>query len=216
MPPLNELLNLEASPLANNVILAFLMIGFLKVAHRLRVSSYLSLVALQLFHPLFSTSDWSWIINTVPSASLLLQMLVFGSDLETNVSGAIQWCVLQVYLGLARFLSVESCVVSAAIGLGDGILAPAVGRKYGRHVYQMPWASPKTIEGSVGVWLGTCFGAFFLMQVMGLPLIPLRVMLTHGGLAAVIEGTAPSYIDNFAVAAVLLLSMNQIHGYLEG
>ena len=125
--------------------------------------------------------------------------------------GPLQLNLLLVYLGLCHFMESDSALVMAAVGIGDSI-APWIGSRFGRHVYQMPWFGPsKTIEGSLcGVFLGTVLGCYLNLWSLGLPLLPLRILLAYAGIAAVAEATSPSRMDNIVVPLVLVLSMDRV------
>jgi dolichol kinase len=127
--------------------------------------------------------------------------------------GPLQLNLLLIYLGLSRFMESDSALVMAAVGIGDSI-APWIGSRFGRHVYQMPWFGPsKTMEGSLcGVFLGTVLGCYLNLWSLGLPLLPLRILLAYAGVAAVAEAMSPSRMDNIMVPLVLVLSMDRIAG----
>lgn len=106
-------------------------------------------------------------------------------------------------------MTVESAII-AAVSFGDG-LAPLIGSRWGRHLYSVPFSKLKTMEGSVvGVFLGTVFGCYFFLWMMGIPLLPLRMILAYAGIAAVVEGTAPGNLDNVVTAAVLHFSIERV------
>jgi len=89
--------------------------------------------------------------------------------------GPLQCALVMVWLGLYRFMDKESAVIAAAVGVGDGLLAPIIGKLYGRHRYQMPLSGSKTMEGTVvGVFLGTVSGCYMYLSLMSIPLLPLR------------------------------------------
>ena len=128
--------------------------------------------------------------------------------------GPLQWESVLTYLGLYRFRTTEAAIQVAAIGVGDA-LAPWWGSWFGRHVYQMPLAGQKTMEGSlVGVFLGTSCGIYLCLLVLGLPLVPLREVLVYGVIAAVVEGTSPGHSDNLTVAVAIHFSMDRISQWL--
>lgn len=128
--------------------------------------------------------------------------------------GPLQWAIILTYLGLNRFQTTESAIQVAAVGVGDA-LAPWLGSWYGRHVYQMPLAGQKTMEGSlVGVFLGTCVAIYLCLSALGLPLLPLREVLVYGTVAAVVEGTSPSHSDNLMVALAIHFSIDRIEQWL--
>ena len=49
---------------------------------------------------------------------------------------------------------------------------------------------------------------------MGIPLIPLRMGLTYGAIAAVVEGTAPGNIDNLLCFVVIHFSIDRVQNLL--
>jgi len=86
---------------------------------------------------------------------------------------------------------------------------------YGRHFYSTPVSKMKTVEGSVvGVFLGTVTACYFDLYAMGLPLLPLRIVLAVGGIAAIAEGTAPGNLDNLVTPLVLLMGMEKVQELL--
>lgn len=192
---------------------------------------YMLLSSLVVFWPLFDTSNWSWRLNALVPAVMLTRFFYKGAilkdpeDVEVQtisrssspselLFGPIQLAAILVYLGLYQFMAEEAAIVAAALGIGDGI-APLVGIKYGRHHYQMPFANRKTMEGSVvGVFLGTVSGCYLYMYLMNIPLLPLRIVLVFGGIAAVVEGTSPGNVDNLAVALMIHFSKDKVQEWL--
>ena len=117
------------------------------------------------------------------------------------------------WIGIYSFMTEEAAVV-AAVSFGDG-LAPLIGTAYGRHIFHMPLAKPKTIEGSVvGVFLGAVVGCYFYLYIMGLPILPLRLVLAYAGIGAVAEATAPGNLDNIVAPVILHFSFEQVQEYL--
>ena len=137
-----------------------------------------------------------------------------SSPSELLWGGPIQLAMVMVYLGLYHFMTQHAIIVVAALGVGDGFAA-LIGTHYGRHVYQMPLAAPKSMEGSVvGVLLGTVSGCYLYLYLTGLPFLPLRVLLSFGAIAAIVEGTSPGNVDNLSIPLVLLLTMERVQELL--
>jgi phytol kinase len=88
-----------------------------------------------------------------------------------------------------------------ALSFGDGI-GGAVGRRFGRHRYQVPGAKPKSLEGSLGVLLAACVGSVLVAQLFGHPLSA-PVVLGLGLCAAVTEALAPRGSDNLLIPAAV-------------
>jgi dolichol kinase len=128
--------------------------------------------------------------------------------------GPTQFAAILVYLGLYQFMTQEAAILAAALGVGDGFLAPLVGSLFGRHVYTMPLADPKTMEGSLSVFVGTSLGIYLFLPLMGLPLLPLRMVLVYAGLAAVVEGSSPGHVDNLAISILIHFSMRTVQEWL--
>jgi hypothetical protein len=185
------------------------------------------------FWPLFDVNDgWSWRLNTLIPAAMMARFVSKGmiaknpDDVEVQALsrssspsellwGPVQLTAVIIYLGLYCFQTQEAAIIAAALGVGDGCIAPLIGTTYGRHVYQMPLASRKTMEGSVvGVFLGTVSASYLYLYAMGLPLLPLRILLTYGAIAAVVEGTSPGNLDNLAIPLVLHFSMDRVQEWL--
>jgi dolichol kinase len=119
-----------------------------------------------------------------------------------------------IWLGLYQFMTQEAAILTAAIGIGDG-LAPMIGLKYGRHFYHMPLSNKKTMEGSVvGVFLGTVAACYLYLSMMGLEIPPLRCILVYGFLAAVVEGSAPGNFDNVITPVIMHFSMEKVQQML--
>ena len=179
-----------------------------------------------IYWPLFDTTEWSWRLNALLPAVMLLRCLykahakdpddVDVQNLSRSSSpsellfGPLQLCTIMVYCGLYQFMTQEAAILAAAVGVGDG-LAPMIGNLYGRHHYQLPLANTKTMEGSiVGVFLGTVTASYLYISTMGLPIPPLRCVLVYGIVAAVVEGSAPGNFDNLTTALVMHFSLDTI------
>mmetsp|Transcript_19448 Transcript_19448/g.48018 ORF Transcript_19448/g.48018 Transcript_19448/m.48018 type:complete len:82 (-) Transcript_19448:368-613(-) len=75
----------------------------------------------------------------------------------------------------------------------------------------MPLGQSKTMEGSiVGVFLGTIMGCYFYSYMMGMQLLPLRIILAYSAIAAVAEATSPANMDNLVVPIVLHFSAERV------
>ena len=114
----------------------------------------------------------------------------------------------------SHFLVQKESIVIAAACLGDSI-APPFGTRYGRHLFQMPLSKRKTVEGSlVGVFLGTVIGCYFYSYMLGIDLLPLRVILAYSAIAAISEATALGNLDNLVVPVVLHFSIDKVQSLL--
>ena len=215
------------SPFQNNLACCGLMIVFAKLCleglrywnaaaasgdqqSNSKPGLYGLLSACLFFWPLFDYNVcWSWRLNCIVPAAVLLRCLLLRQQFGPAVYAAVL-----VVLGLYRFMTAEAAVIVAAVGVGD-TLAPLVGINFGRHVYHMPLTNSKTMEGSVvGVFLGTCAGCYFLLYTMGIALLPLRIVLAYAGIAAMVEGSSPETLDNVMVPLALHFSMDRVQAVL--
>jgi dolichol kinase len=188
---------------------------------------HISFSFMLLFWPYFDTSDgWSWKLSALLPAVMFSRLVYKGvfvrdagdADVQNmSLSGSPSDLLLGplllagvfVWLTLYQFMTEEAAIV-AAVSFGDGC-APLVGSLYGRHFYSTPVSRIKTVEGSVvGVFLGTVTACYFNMYAMGLPFLPLRLILAYGIIAAVAEGTAPFNLDNLVTPLVLHFSIDLV------
>lgn len=145
-----------------------------------------------------------------------MQTLSNSASPSELLFGPSQFAAVLVFLGLYRFQTHQAAVVVAACGIGDA-MAPIFGEWFGRHPYQMPLASQKTMEGSVcGVFMGSCSASYFFLFFLGIrPFLPLRLVMAYGAIAAMVEGSCPDYMDNLAVPVALICSMARIEQLLD-
>jgi CDP-diglyceride synthetase len=186
-----------------------------------------------VFWPLYDTLDWTWRFNTIVPAALMIRFWYKGfickdpDDVEVQALsrssspsellwGPMQFTALLIYLGLYHFMSPRAAILIAAVGLGDSGAAPLIGEFFGRHVYQMPLAARKSMEGSVvGVFLGTVAGIYIFFYILGLDVLPLRLVLSYGAIAAIVEATCPGGLDNIIVSIILHFSIDRIDDLLK-
>lgn len=232
---LSNLLQLETlTPLQNNVLAFFIKLLYFKIALELSLACskssklciFVVLSTSVLFSGLFDISDgWSWRLSTIIPAALMARFIIKGKsrnpeDVEVQALsrssspsellwGPVQITLVLFYLGWFHFQTSQATILAASM-VGDALASP-IGKYFGRHIYQMPLASPKTMEGSVvGVFGGTVATTYLYLWISGLPLIPLRLSITYSAVAALVEATAPGYLDNLMIPLVLHFSMDRI------
>lgn len=236
---LMSLLEMIQSPLYNNILASTAMVIYYKAAIEMscflrqrwkhsisRNVLHVSFSSMVIFWPYFDRSDWSWKLAALLPAAVFLRLLYKGAVLRDPTDADVQNFSLSssptelllgplllagvfLWLTLYQFMTEESAVI-AAVSFGDG-LAPLIGSRWGRHIYSVPFSNLKTMEGSVvGVFLGTVFGCYFFLYMMGIPLLPLRMILAYAGIAAVAEGTSPGNLDNVVTSVVLHFSIERV------
>lgn len=143
----------------------------------------------------------------------LARRFAAAGSLERAVSGEGEaWSGLVLYGFSAAVLSAVGLLGRApfpaaaalfALALGDGI-GGLVGRRWGRHVYRLPWAKTKSLEGSVAVAWFAAHGTALAAVLFGAPLTAARV-LGAGVAAALAEAVAPRAMDNVLVPLAVWL-----------
>ena len=123
--------------------------------------------------------------------------------------GPLQFVLVMTWIGLFEYMTIEATVIMAALGIGDGI-APLFGKRWGKHCYQVPRGTVKTLEGSLAVFCGTIAGCYIYPPVLGLGFLPLRLVVAFAAIATVGEGTAPFSSDNIVVPVLIHFSMDRL------
>lgn len=226
-------------PLHRNVAVCLVMVFYYKIAielaswMRVKWGHSISRHVLQIFFsslvifwPYFDTSEWSWRLNAMVPVVVWTRLFYKGAIVRDSNDPDVQnislsssphdllfgpaWsAAVMFWMGMYMFMTDEAAVM-AAVSLGDA-LAPLIGTHYGRHIFHMPLGKQKTVEGSVaGVFLGTASGCYFYLHMMGIPALPLRIVLSYAALAAVSEATAPGNLDNIVVPLMLHFSKDHI------
>lgn len=201
------------------------------IDHYTRSMLHIGLSSTVIFWPYLDQSDgWSWklvaLLPAVVMARHFYNAVIVRDTQDIDVQnysvtnsptdlllGPTFHAGVMVWLSLRHFMTTEAAIIAAAT-LGDGI-APIVGEKFGRHIYRFPWTKRLTIEGSVvGVLLGTVVGCYYYMYMMGLPLLPLRMILTYGTIATVAESSSIAVMDNIIVPVMLHLCIDPVQMWL--
>ena len=180
-----------------------------------------------LFWPLYSSTEDGpfWRLNVFVPAAKGLELFVKGAIIRDpndkdvrsmsrsgNPSelllGPLQFTGVMTIVGLFLFRQNVACLIMAAVGVGDGI-APLVGGRFGRHKYRSPLVSKKegakSFEGSVGVFVGTVVGyyAYSWIAIPSEPLVGIPPLCWYALTATLVEGLAPSNIDNIAIPVAI-------------
>jgi CDP-diglyceride synthetase len=137
---------------------------------------------------------------------VLAPRVAWAGKLAGSVSGDDErWSGLSLYgvtallLTVAGFLRAPFPAAAGllALGLGDG-LGGLVGRRWGRTRYRLPWAKPKTLEGSLAVAVFSGVGILLAAWRFGVTVGP--GALVAGAIAAALaESVSPRSLDNLTV-----------------
>ncbi|NPA75386.1 MAG: phosphatidate cytidylyltransferase [Euryarchaeota archaeon] len=110
--------------------------------------------------------------------------------------GVLFFPLMLVIMTFLAYRTLPGAVAIASVGFGDGI-APIFGKYWGKHKYRVV-GRVKSIEGSIGVFLGTFIVSELIALVFfGAPY--LYPILLASALAVVLEAISPSDVDNFIV-----------------
>ena len=180
-----------------------------------------------LFWPLYEYPDnddndslLTWRLNAVIPALKGIELFVKGAiirdrndkDVKTMsrsgnpeelLFGPFQFTIIMVMVGYYLFQQPVSCLIMGAVGVGDGI-APLVGKKYGKTKLY----GEKTLEGSLGTFVGTIIGYYAYSMALSSPTIlsfPLLSLCAF--IASIVELYSPPQIENLMIP----LSMYYVH-----
>lgn len=170
-----------------------------------------------------SSSDGSlltWRLNAVIPALKGIELFVKGAiirdrndkDVKTMsrsgnpeelLFGPFQFTIIMVIVGLYLFQQPVSCLIMGAVGVGDGI-APLVGKRYGKtKIY-----GEKTLEGSLGTFVGTIVGYYAYSMVLSSPtILSFPLLCLCALIASIVELYSPPQIENLMIP----LSMYYVH-----
>jgi len=87
------------------------------------------------------------------------------------------------------------------LAFADGI-GGWVGRKKGKHMYKVPWAKPKSIEGSLGMFLASLI-SIFIAQLVFQGFIDVLIIFIGSLIATIVEGISPKHSDNIFIPVIL-------------
>jgi len=141
------------------------------------------------------------------SRSLMSPFTFEGAWLWGSVSYVWTMFLATLLLWERRGIAAASLLAMAA---GDP-LAEAVGERWGRRHFTIPWCSQRTYEGTAAGFLGCCGGVLLGLWALGEPIRPLQV--AAAGLAgALAEAFAPACLDNLTMTAVVALVLWSLGG----
>ncbi len=166
-----------------------------------------------LLWPLFRSHHWAlftvtlWAVLLTLLASwprfsrrLMLPFTFEGAWLWGSVSYAWTLVLVTLFLWGERTLAAASILAMAA---GDPV-AEAIGERWGKHHFHIPWCSQRTYEGTGAGFLGTSAGIFIALWACGAPIKPLP-LLAAGVAGALAEAFSPAYLDNLTMTAAVAL-----------
>jgi dolichol kinase len=139
-----------------------------------------------------------------------VQALSRSSSPSELLFGPVQGAAVLVWVSWKMFRREEAAVLAASLAVSDG-LAPLAAKLYTRQVYRHP---VKQTEGTIAAFfLGTVLYCYLYQWWLGFPLLPLRIVLAYGFVAAVV-GTVLKGVDNVAVPVALHLLIPRIQEWL--
>lgn len=152
------------------------------------------------------------------SATALVPVLASRNPLLRRIHDSVagegeRWAGLVAYAGAFAVLTALALAVgergpaacaAGALCLGDGI-GGLIGRKFGRHRFQVPWSKAKTWEGSIAVGIFSAAGIVLALAAIGAPLRAVPI-LTLSVLSAAVEALSPRAWDNALVPAAVFIA----------
>ncbi len=125
-----------------------------------------------------------------------------GDEGWSGLAGYTLSAFVLTLLGLAYDRTAAASAL-AALALGDGI-GGAVGLRFGRVFFRMPWGKRKSLEGTLTVMVMAALGIFIASAWVGLPL-PAWTMVSAAILTGAVEAASPRSSDNVLIPATVFL-----------
>jgi dolichol kinase len=148
------------------------------------------------------------LLPRLPIARPLVDAISGGDESWSGITGYTASFALFTLLGLTGD-PLPAAAALLALSLGDG-LGGLVGRRFGRVRIGLPFAKPKTLEGSLVVFLGAFLGAHLAALALGTS-IGFGAAATLALAASLAEAFSPRSADNlfvplatFAVGALVV------------
>jgi phytol kinase len=165
--------------------------------------------------PYWSSPVWPAAIVLVAAAAVaavpwLSRRVRWLGRFERSISdGDERWMGVALYTGAFAVMTCAglwgrafpAAAALLALSLGDGI-GGAVGRRFGRHRYRLPWGKQKSLEGSAAVAVLAAAGGLIAALWLAVP-VTAAVLLGIGLVAAAAEAAAPRASDNLAIPAAV-------------
>lgn len=133
-------------------------------------------------------------------ASALPRALAEGDERWSGVALYTASVALFTILGLSG-QPFPAGAALLALALGDG-LGGAIGSRWGRRRYRLPWTKARSVEGSLAVALFATLGVLLAAATLGAA-PSVGVVLGAGVLAALAEAASPRASDNLVLPLVV-------------
>lgn len=157
---------------------------------------------------------WSspWLPAAIPVAALLLLLTLPLTRFREALSDEDErWSGILLYTASFAALTplgvfwapFPAAAGLLALSLGDGI-GGLVGRRFGRRRFQLPFAKPKSVEGTLAVFFASGIGILLAARWFDAEL-SVPALLAAALAAAAAEAMAPRTSDNLLVPGAVLL-----------
>ena len=116
---------------------------------------------------------------------------------------------------IITFFLYRTSIGTAAIftlAFADGV-SGWIGRKYGKHMYQVPWSKPKSLEGSAGMFIASLI-SIYIAQLFYEPIFSPLLVIAGAIIATIVEGISPKHSDNIFVPLILATFIYCLHPIL--
>lgn len=169
-----------------------------------------------LIVPRFKSNVWPDAITGFALLGVILIPLLSSKitiihKIKSSISGGSEtWTGIAVYVTVFTFFTwlypyfgIKVLAGMIALAAGDGI-GGFVGRNLGRHHYKLPWTKPRSIEGSLGVFVFAFVGIYVVTLVLSSDLSITRMIIASAA-AAITEAISPKSLDNLFIPIVVAL-----------
>jgi len=125
---------------------------------------------------------------------------LFSKGEEKHI-GLVIYCFSFTVITFFLYMNWIGAAAIFTLAFADGV-SGWVGRKHGKHFYQVPWSKPKSIEGSLGMFIASAI-SIYVAQLIFSTGVDFLLILVGSIVATVVEGISPKHSDNLFVPLIL-------------
>lgn len=169
----------------------------------------------KLTHTLMGIWPFLWFLYNHLLAAFIVPLIVtimlalaprsmrelFSSGDEKHI-GLVLYALSFTIVTFFFFMNWIGAAAIFVLAFADGI-GGWIGRKKGKHMYRVPWAKPKSLEGSLGMFIAS-FLSILIAQLVFQHFIDILAILIGSLIATIVEGISPKHSDNISVPIILV------------
>lgn len=153
-----------------------------------------------LYHHMFAAFLVPLIVTVLLALAPKSMRELFSGGEEKHI-GLVLYALSFTIMTYFFFMNWIGASAIFVLAFADGI-GGWVGRKKGKHMYKVPWAKPKSLEGSSGMFLASLV-SIAIAQLIFLGYIDPLAIVIGSITATIIEGISPKHSDNIFIPLIL-------------